>query len=123
MQPVVPSPASTSPVHAHPVKVPLVTEPMNVFASLRAARANVLSIIPAIATRQPMVSGRTGKRWHMVMDPDAIRRMLLENLDDYPKSLVTKNLLRPSATRFLSPRARIGAGRGVRPRRCFRIAT
>ncbi len=96
MQPAAPSPASTSPVHAHPVKVPLVTEPMNVFASLRAARANVLSIIPAIATRQPMVSGRTGKRWHMVMDPDAIRRMLLENLDDYPKSLVTKNLLRPA---------------------------
>ncbi|MDZ7709057.1 MAG: cytochrome P450 [Roseovarius sp.] len=64
--------------------------------SLRAARANVLSIIPEIATRQPMVSGKTGKRWHMVMDPDAIRRMLLENLDNYPKSLVTKNLLRPA---------------------------
>ncbi|MDA3858087.1 MAG: cytochrome P450 [Roseovarius sp.] len=96
MQPAVPPPATTSPVRACPVKVPLVTEPMNIFASLKAARANVLSIIPAIATRQPMVSGRTGKRWHMVMDPDAIRRMLLENLDDYPKSVVTKNLLRPA---------------------------
>ena len=79
-----------------PVRVPLVTEPLGVMASLRAARANVLSIIPEIATRQPMVSGKTGKRWHMVMDPDAIRRMLLENLENYPKSVVTKNLLRPA---------------------------
>ena len=81
---------------AVPVHVTLVTKPMGVLASLRAARRNVLSIIPAIATRQPMVSGRTGKRWHMVMDPGAIRRMLLENLDNYPKSVVTKNLLRPA---------------------------
>ncbi len=79
-----------------PVHVPLVTEPMGIWASLGAARRNVLSIIPQIATRQPMVSGRTGKRWHMVMDPGAIRRILLENLDNYPKSLVTKNLLRPA---------------------------
>jgi len=69
---------------------------MGIWASLQASRRNVLSIIPAIATRQPMVSGRTGKRWHMVMDPDAIRRVLLEEVDNYPKSLVTKNLLRPA---------------------------
>ena len=61
-----------------PVRVPLVTKPMGILASLAAARRNVLSIIPDIATRQPMVSGKTGKRWHMVMDPDALRRMLLE---------------------------------------------
>lgn len=81
---------------ALPVRVPLVTQPMGVLASLRAARTNLLSIIPDIATRQPMVSGRTGKRWHMVMDPGALRRILLEKLDDYPKSDVTKNLLRPA---------------------------
>lgn len=81
---------------APPVHVPLVTEPMGIMASLNAARRNVLSIIPQIATRQPMVSGRTGKRWHMVTDPGAIRRMLLENIDNYPKSLVTKNLLKPA---------------------------
>jgi cytochrome P450 len=79
-----------------PVHVPLVTEPMGIWASLQASRRNVLSIIPAIATRQPMVSGRTGKRWHMVMDPEAIRRVLLDEVDNYPKSLVTKNLLRPA---------------------------
>jgi cytochrome P450 len=79
-----------------PVKVPLVTEPMGILGSLGAARRNVLSIIPELATRQPMVSGRTAKRWHMVMDPGAIREMLLERVDTYPKSLVTKNLLKPA---------------------------
>lgn len=79
-----------------PVRVPLVTKPWGILRSLRAARRNVLSIIPDIATKQPMVSGKTGKRWHMVMDPDAIRRVVLERLEDYPKSDVTKNLLRPA---------------------------
>ena len=79
-----------------PVRVPLATEPLGVWRSLTAARANIVSIIPELATREPIVSGRTGKRWHMVMDPAAIRHILLERLDDYPKSDVTKNLLRPA---------------------------
>lgn len=79
-----------------PVRVPLVREPWGIWKSLNAARQNVLSIIPDVATRQPMVSGKTGKRWHMVMDPGAIRRVLLEKLAEYPKSDVTKNLLRPA---------------------------
>lgn len=81
---------------AIPVHVPLVTEPWGIFKSLNAARQNILSIIPQIATQQAMVSGKTGKRWHMVMDPGAIREILLERVDDYPKSDVTKNLLRPA---------------------------
>ena len=79
-----------------PVHTPLVNTPMGLLESLRAARRNLLSIIPEIATRQPMVSGKTGTRWHMVMDPEAIRTMLLDRVDNYPKSLVTKNLLRPA---------------------------
>ena len=79
-----------------PVHVPLVREPMGILQSLSAARKNLLTIIPEIAVTQPIVSGRTGKRWHMVMDPASIRRILLENLDNYPKSIVTKNLLRPA---------------------------
>jgi len=81
---------------ATPVRVPLVTQPLGILASLGAARRNILSIIPEIATRQPIVSGKTGTRWHMVMDPDALKHILLERLDDYPKSNVTKNLLRPA---------------------------
>ena len=79
-----------------PVRVPLVTEPKSILESLQMARRNVLSIIPAIAMTQPMVSGKTGKRWHMVMDPGAIRQILLDRLEDYPKSVVTKNLLKPA---------------------------
>ena len=79
-----------------PVAVPLARKPLGMLKSLAAARNNVLSIIPYIATQQPVVSGTTGVRWHMLMDPDAIRRVLLEGLENYPKSDVTKNLLRPA---------------------------
>ena len=79
-----------------PVRVPLGTRPLGLFQSLRAARRNIVEIIPEIATRQPVVSGRTGARWHMIMDPGALRRVLVERLDDYPKSDVTKSLLRPA---------------------------
>lgn len=79
-----------------PVKVSLVSEPWGVWQTLRAARRNLLEIIPQIATRQPIVSGTTAiVRWHMVMDPTALRRVLREEVDHYPKSDVTKNILRP----------------------------
>ncbi|MBO9400072.1 cytochrome P450 [Shimia sp. R9_3] len=81
---------------ALPVHAKLATEPLGLWGSLKAARNNLLSILPEIAVRQPMVSGRTGLRWHMVMDPGAIRQMLLEKVDDYPKSRATKNILRPA---------------------------
>ncbi len=79
-----------------PVRVPLVTEPWGILKSLQMARRNVLSIIPDLATKQPMISGKTGKRWHMVMDPATIREILLDKLEHYPKSVVTKNLLKPA---------------------------
>ncbi len=79
-----------------PVQVPLVTEPLGIFGSLRNARRNVLELIPELATHVPIVSGRTGKRWHMVMDPDANRHILRDAVDDYPKSDVTKMILRPA---------------------------
>jgi cytochrome P450 len=81
---------------ALPVQVPLVTRPLGLLGSLRVARENVLGLIPELATRQPIVSGRTGKRWHMVMDPEANRRILKDNLENYPKSVVTKLILEPA---------------------------
>ena len=78
-----------------PVQVPLVTEAWGIWQSFQAARRNLLELIPEIATRQPIVSGRTGKRWHMVMDPAANRHILRDALADYPKSDVTKLILRP----------------------------
>lgn len=79
-----------------PVKVDLHNTPMGFFQSLSAARKNLLNIIPDAATKMPMISGRTGVRWHMVMDPAALRIILNERLDNYPKSDVTKRILRPA---------------------------
>ncbi|TRW99528.1 cytochrome P450 [Paracoccus sp. M683] len=79
-----------------PPRVALARRPMGIFASAMTARRNVLELIPELALRQPMVSGKVGVRWHMVMDPDALRRVLLEKLDDYPKSDVTKLILKPA---------------------------
>lgn len=82
---------------AEPPKVKLVTEVWGPIKSLMAARRNILEIIPKAATLQPIVSGRTGGvRWHMVMDPNAIGQMLKDKVDIYPKSDVTKNLLKPA---------------------------
>ncbi|WP_292293551.1 cytochrome P450 [Marivita sp.] len=88
-----PPPENAAPL---PVRAALVRKPLNVLQSWQASRQNLLTIIPDISTRQPIVSGRTGTRWHMVTDPTAIRHVLLENVDTYPKSIVTKNLLRPA---------------------------
>ncbi|WP_432759679.1 cytochrome P450 [Defluviimonas sp. SAOS-178_SWC] len=81
---------------ATPVQVPLGTRPLGVWDSFRTGRRNLLELIPEIATRQPMVSGRTVKRWHMVMDPGANRRILKDRVEDYPKSDVTKMILGPA---------------------------
>ena len=79
-----------------PPRVPLASRPLGVVGSALTARRNVLELIPEIALRQPMVSGRLGIRWHMVMDPGALRRVLKDRVEDYPKSTVTKLLLEPA---------------------------
>ncbi|MDO5647254.1 cytochrome P450 [Paracoccus sp. (in: a-proteobacteria)] len=79
-----------------PVKVPLATRPLGVIGTALTARRNLLELIPELATRQPMVSGKTAIRWHMVMDPDSLRRILKDRVDDYPKSVTTKLILEPA---------------------------
>lgn len=91
LRPVPPSPAAL-----HPVRVPLTNVPLGILGSLKAGRENVLLLIPEIATRAPIISGRTGKRWHMVMDPGALRRILRDNVENFPKSVVTKLILEPA---------------------------
>ena len=71
--------------------------PLGVLASVRAVRRNVLNIIPEIAYTQPIVTGRTGPaRWHMVQGPEGLRRIFLDNADNYPKSEVMIRMLRPA---------------------------
>lgn len=80
-----------------PVRADLPDRPMGLLESYRAARQNLLGIIPRRALHQPVLSGRTGpQRWHMLMDPPAIRRVLLEAVEDYPKSVATRAILAPA---------------------------
>lgn len=83
--------------HILPPHVDPHRKPLSILQSLRAARRNVLEIIPAIAYQQPIVSGRMGgARWHMVQDPAALRRIYLDNAANYPKSEVMLRMLRPA---------------------------
>jgi len=79
-----------------PARVPLSKAPLGIWGSARAGRRNVLELIPEIATHAPIISGRTGKRWHMLMDPGGLRHVLRDRVEDYPKSLVTKLILEPA---------------------------
>ena len=72
------------------------TRPLGMLESLRAARRNVLGIIPAICYAQPMISGRMGARWHMVQDPSALKRIFLDNAANYPKSEAMLRMVRPA---------------------------
>ena len=95
------------------------TRPLSILQSIRAARRNVLEIIPELAYRQPMLSGRMGWRWHMVQDPGALRRVLLENIENYPKSeVMLRSCARPLVTACSLRRATRGAGNAERSRRC-----
>ncbi|MCF3972494.1 cytochrome P450 [Paracoccus salsus] len=89
-------PTAASPDRDEPVKVELARKPMGIIGTVLAARRNLLSIIPELALRQPIVSGRTGIRWHMVMDPESLRHILKDRVEDYPKSVTTKLILEPA---------------------------
>ena len=85
-----------TPVAEVPARVPLGITPLGIWGSFRTGRRNVLELIPEIATRAPILSGTTGKRWHMLMDPDGLRHVLRDAVADYPKSTVTKLILGPA---------------------------
>ncbi|MDO5528472.1 MAG: cytochrome P450 [Paracoccus sp. (in: a-proteobacteria)] len=76
-----------------PVRVPLATRPLGLIETARAARRNLLEIIPEIATQRPVMSATAPIRWHMVMDPQLLEHILKDRVDNYPKSTVTKSLL------------------------------
>lgn len=83
-------------MQAIPPRVALSRKMLGIWSSAVTARRNVLELIPEIATERPILSGRTGIRWHTVMDPDALRRVLKDRVEDYPKSTVTKQILKPA---------------------------
>lgn len=88
--------AAPNPPRIEPVKVAPATRQLSIAETVRTARRNVLEIVPSLVFRQPMVSGVTVARWHMVADPDSLERIFKDRVENYPKSPVTKRLLKPA---------------------------
>ncbi|MEM8571583.1 MAG: cytochrome P450 [Pseudomonadota bacterium] len=78
-----------------PVGVTAPIAPLGLIESYRAARRNVLELIPASAYEQPYLKGKGRSRWIMLMDPDALQHVLLTKEDDYPKSAVLRRIMTP----------------------------
>ncbi len=60
------------------------------------SQRNLLELIPQEAFTSPIVSGANPARFHLVMDPGAIRRVLQTRVEDYPKSDLARAILRPA---------------------------
>ena len=78
-----------------PVSVSAPPKPPGFWGSYRAARRNVLELIPEPAYREPVVSGGRGAGWLMVMDPPWLEHVLRTREPAYPKSPATLRILRP----------------------------
>jgi cytochrome P450 len=79
-----------------PVGAPIHRRRLSRLETAIAARRNVLELIPAISYRQPIVSGEMLMRWHMLADPAGMKRVMLDNLPNYPKSEIMRRMLRPA---------------------------
>ncbi|MEP3297012.1 MAG: cytochrome P450 [Pseudoruegeria sp.] len=80
-----------------PVKVTLRTRPWGatgVLRFLKTARRNLIELIPLTAVYEPMLSSEGKRRWHMIMDPSALRHVMKDKVDNYPKADVAVNILR-----------------------------
>jgi cytochrome P450 len=78
-----------------PVSVPAPPQPLGFWRSYRAARRNVLEVIPEPAYREPIVSGGRGAGWIMVMDPPWLEHVLRTHEGNYPRSAAAMRILKP----------------------------
>ena len=84
------------PLSSLPVRAALPGEPPGVIDSYRISQRNVLELIPAAALEAETLSGTGAARWHMVMAPEAVRRVLQTRVEDYPKSDIARAMLEPA---------------------------
>ena len=82
--------------HFIPVGAPVHRRRLSRLQTALAARRNVLELIPALSYRQAIVSGEMLMRWHMLADPGGMKRVMLDNLSNYPKSEIMRRMLRPA---------------------------
>ena len=79
-----------------PPRVRPPSRPLGTLEMWRAARRNLLEVIPQQAYHEPQVWGERPMRWRMVCDPETIEQVLKAREPDYPKSDATLRLLRPT---------------------------
>ena len=79
-----------------PVGAPIHRRRLSRLETALVARRNVLELIPLLSYRQPIVSGKMLMRWHMLADPAGMKRVMLDNLANYPKSEIMRRMLRPA---------------------------
>ncbi len=84
-----------------PPSAPAALRPLGVTELIKHARQNALAVVPRLAYLQPVVSGKVFTRWHMVMEPGANKRMLLDKVDAYPKAPIMKRMLTPAVGQSL----------------------
>lgn len=79
-----------------PVAAALPSEPAGILDAYRISQSNVLHLIPATALERPALTGVGAARWHMIMAPEGVRRVLNGRVEDYPKSDIARAILRPA---------------------------
>ncbi len=78
-----------------PVKATPADQPLGLWSAFRAARRNILEMIPRQAFEEPMLHNRGFQSWRMIMDPGAVEHVLKTRARDYPRSDVTLRILQP----------------------------
>ncbi len=87
--------ALDSQVRPQPVGVTAPETPLGFWGSYKAARRNVLELIPAAAYRERAILDKKRGRWIMLMDPPSIDKVLRTQVENYPKSAILIRLMTP----------------------------
>ncbi|MEO1775173.1 MAG: cytochrome P450 [Pseudomonadota bacterium] len=97
----------TSDARPIPVTVPAPPGPQGMWRAWRAARQNLLSIIPEPCFHEPVLSGGRRIGWLMLQDPEGLEQVLKKREAIYPRSDVTLRILRPreGESLFTAPQA------------------
>ncbi|MEM9250047.1 MAG: cytochrome P450 [Pseudomonadota bacterium] len=88
--------SGTRSADAAPVRARHVSGQAGLLQAYAMSQRNLLELIPEEAFHAPIVSGANPARFHLVMEPEAIRRVLQTRVADYPKSDLARALLRPA---------------------------
>ena len=78
-----------------PARITPPPKPLSALSALRVGRRNILETVPQAVYHEPIVSGRTLWRWHSAASAEAMRHVLHDRADNYPKSKIMRRVLEP----------------------------